>query len=139
MLENPDSTAKSSLEENLAKVNPDIRGDLAIIVDYNATHKPGMSINDLRSHSEAVKEMDAWMEVSLPRHMNRKVMVAFSQRAHLACLKRYGALGVIVINWDEFKACAQGVAEVTSPVEQALRMKQALWFFAQRQNIFIDD
>lgn len=79
------------------------------------------------------------MEVQIPRHMNRSVMVAFSQRAHLACLNRWGPLGVLVISWEEFRACAEGVAELSDPVEQVKRMREALFYFAKRQKITIDD
>lgn len=95
-------------------------------------------MNGFREEEALAQEYDAWMSVKLPRFMNREVMVAFSPRAQLACFNRWGK-ECIVITWEEFVACAKGVADVRAPVEQASRMREALWFFAARQRINIDD
>lgn len=100
-----------------------------------------MTENLVRTAEEdaAVRELDAWMSVKLPHYLQKEVMVAFSPRAHLACLKRWGPMGVMVISWDEFVACAKGVAEVEGADAKAKRMREALWHFASRQKITIDD
>ena len=84
---------------------------------------------------EGLHNIHAWMHVTLER-VHVGVIVAFSELAHRHAMHRHG-MHTIVLTWDEFKAWAAGVDEVSNPLERHERLAQGLFFFGNRQGLAV--
>lgn len=81
-----------------------------------------------------LSDVDAWMIVAL-KGEPRNVIIALSSVAYHECYKRFGAYD-IVMTWDEVRALAAGVQEVSGG-ERLARLRDGLQWFRNRQGLSV--